>query len=312
MSCCSVSSQYGNTGLMPSELIMKAGQKIFFMPKYNADGELNSIDVSDPDAVGALLQKLTDATTPMSKRLYPFPLMENFTQEKSETVFQTMPSTRKYKVQDGIRSLVFDLADKGSSFRLLAELKKFGCKELVYFIADTCGTLWGGSIDTENALLYGIPMSSSSFDVQFVAPTDTTVAMTRVMFDMEYGFNESQIKGITSATLGYSALDLNGIVTVSATVGTITATSVVVDLWTASNDAVNPQTPFTGLLAADFSLAEIEPTPASVTVATAVESGTIPGRYTLTFASQTAGDILEGTAGRGGYEVSPFRFEIPA
>ena len=310
MSCCSVSSQYGNTGLMPSELIMKAGQKIFFMPKYNVAGELNAIDVSDPDAVGALLQTLTSATTPMDERLYPFPLMENFTQEKSETVFQTMPSTRKYKVQDGIRSLIFDLADKGSSFRLLAELKKFGCKELVYFIADTCGTLWGGKLVGES--FYGIPMSSSSFDVQFVAPTDTTVAMTRVMFDMEYGFNESQIKGITSATLGYSALDLNGIVTVTVLEWNGTSSSLVINLASESNDATKPKTPFTGLVPADFLLAEIEPTPAPVTVATAVESATVPGRYTLTFASQTAGDILEVTAVRGGYEVSPFRFEIPA
>lgn len=310
MSCCTSTQVFGNTGVSASELIIKDLQMVVFMPKYDSNRVLNKIDVSNPATLGATLRTLTSATTSADKRLYPFPLAENVTQEKSERQMQAAPSLREYKLQDGVRSIAFDLLDTNSSFRLLGELQKFGCKDWVYFYVDNCGNFWAGSLVDDE--LYGIPVMKNTFDPQNVRPVQgTSVNAIRVMYKEAFGFNDSGMMAITAETLGYSATELEGIVTVNATVGAITTTSVIVDLWTVSNDATAPQTPFTGLLAVDFSLNELDPTPGVIAVATAVESLVTPGRYTLTFASQTSADILEGTATRGGFEVKPFRFVIP-
>lgn len=310
MSCCTSTQVFGNTGVSASELIIKDLQMVVFMPKYDSNRVLNKIEVDNPATLGATLRTLTSATTTADKRLYPFQLAENVTQEKSERQMQAAPSLREYKLQDGVRSIAFDLLDTNSSFRLLGELQKFGCKDWVYFYVDNCGNFWGGKLD--GIELHGIPVMKNTFDPQNVRPVQgTSVNAIRVMFKEAFGFNDSGMMAITAETLGYSATELEGIVTVNATVGAITTTSVIVDLWMVSNDATAPQTPFTGLGSGYFSLAELEPTPASITVATAVESLVTPGKYTLTFASQTSADILEGTATRGGFEVKPFRFVIP-
>lgn len=311
MSCCSSLQVHGNTGVNTSDLILKDLQMVVFMPKYNANRELNKIDVSNSGTLGELLRTLTSASTPADRRLYPFPLSENVTQEKSERQMQVAPSLREYRLQDGVRSIAFDLMDLNSSFRLLGELQKFGCKDWVYFQVDNCGNFWGGKLVGTD--LFGIPVMQSTFDPQNVRPVQgSSVNAIRVMFKEAFGFNDAGMMAITAETLGYSATELEGVITVNATVGDITSTSVVVNLWTASSNAVNPQVPFTGLVAGDFSLAEISPTPASVTVATAVESVSLPGQYTITFASQTEDDLISGTAVRGGFEVLPFEFTIPA
>ena len=309
MSCCTSTQVFGNTGVSASESIIKDLQMVVFMPKYDSNRVLNKISVSNPATLGATLRMLTSATTSADKRLYPFPLAENVTQEKSERQMQAAPSLREYKLQDGVRSMAFDLLDTDSSFRMLGELQKFGCKDWVYFYVDNCGNFWGGSLVGTD--LFGVPVMKNTFDPQNVRPVQgTSVNAIRVMYKEAFGFNDSGMMAITAETLGYSATELEGIVTVNAKIDTVTTTSVIVDLWTASNDATAPQTPFTGLIAGDFSLAELEPTPASITVATVIESLVTPGKYTLTFATQTSGDILEGTAVRGGFEVKPFRFEI--
>lgn len=307
---CTCESAFGNTGVSNCELIKNATYSVILQAKYKADGTLNYIDTSNPATIGATVLALTTAVTPALERLYPLPVAENVTMEQTETGYETAPSNRKYKTQDGVRTNVFQFLGVNSSFRFLGELDKFGCKEMVYFIVDSEGSLFGQS--NEAGKLYGVPVASNTFDTMLMHASDTTVQKIQLQFDTQFGFNDSMWKGITANDLGYNAQDLRGLITVNGAVfGTPTATEVVVDLFRSTNSAVTPTVPFVGLVLADWTLTEVSPTAGAIVVATAVESTTIAGRYTITFASQTSDDVLEVSATRGGFEVLPVRFVIP-
>lgn len=306
--CVCGTSALGNTGVERCEITVGAMLKPMLMPKYNELGQLNFIDVSNPTTVGATIQTLTSATTHPMRRLYPLMVAENVTREKTETIYETAPSNRKYKAQEGVRTTVSQFFE--ASFRWLGELQKFGCTELVYFFADVEGKLVGQS--TEDGKLYGIPVAKNTFDTMLMYATDTTVQKVQLQFDDKYGFNDANIRVLTPTDLGYDADELSGIITVyGEVVGTPTLTGAVVKLYTKNSNALSPKVPFKGLLVADFDLNEIDPTPGAVTIATAPESLVNDGQYTLTFASQTSGDTLELTATRNGFEVLPITIEIP-
>jgi hypothetical protein len=309
MEGCTCTDALGNTGVDKCEIIMQATQTVILMSKYKEDGSLNFIDVSTPATLGATIKTLTQAVTDPMSRLYPLPVAENVTMEKTETTYETAPSNRRYKAQDGIRTNVFNFMGENSSFRFLKELKKFGCGELVFFIIDNAGGIFGQS--TVAGKLYGVPVARNTFDAMLSFATDTTVQKIALQFDTEYGFNDANWRGISAKDLGYSATVLRGIISVNAVVGAITTTTVVVNLSTATNSALNPTDPFVGLQLSDWSLRELDPTVGVIVIATAVESLVNDGEYTLTYPAATSGDVLEGKATRNGYEVIAFKFVIP-
>lgn len=309
MILCDCTTAFGNTGLSPCEQIAKATVTWILMSKYNAEGELNFIDVSNPATLGATVRALTTAATDPLSRLYPLPVAENVTAEKTATIFETAPSNRKYRVQEGVRTFLGQFMGDNSSVRFLGELNKFGCDELVFFNVDTDGSIWGST--QEEGKLYGVDLSSSSFDTMLMFATDTTTQKIQLQFDVAYGFDDSTWKSITAANLGYSALALRGLVSANMVAGTITTTSTVVSISYATNSAVNQTKPITGLLPADFTVNELDPTPGAVVVLTAPESLVTPGTYTVTWAAQTSADILEISAARGSFEIFPVQVTIP-
>lgn len=306
---CTCDDAYGNTGSTGCELIAGSAYSVILQPMYNEDGERNFIDLSTPATIGTLLRTMTSAATSPMSRLYPLPVAENVTQEKTATQFVTAPSNRKYRAQEGVRTILLQFMGENSSFRFLGELQKFGCSALQYFIVDSNGNIVGAS--TEEDKLFGIPVASSSYDLMLQFALDATVQTITMQFDVEYGFDDATLKILTVSTIGYPATTLRGIVTATGTViGTPTTTTAVVQISYATNNAVGQTKGLTGLVSADFDLNELEPTPGVIAV-TASESLVTPGLYTLTYATQTSGDILEGTATRANFEVIPFIIEIP-
>lgn len=309
MALCTCEDAFGNTGIAPCELIAGSAFSVILQPMNNEDGERNFIDVSTPATLGATIKTLISASTNPFERLYPLPVAENVTQEKTATQFETAPSNRKYRVQEGVRTILLQFLGENSSTRFLGELNKFGCSDLQYYLVDSNGNIWGSS--TVDGELYGIPLSASSFDAMLMMATDTTSPRIELRFDVEYGFDDSTLRAITASVLGYSATTLRGLISVTGVVvGNPTTTTAVVQLSYKTNSATTPNKGFTGLVTADFDLVELEPTPGTISV-TASEDGVTNGLYTLTYATQTSGDILSLTATRAGYEVLPVPIEIP-
>lgn len=301
---CTCESAFGNTGVTNCELIKKATYTIMFQSKYNENGSLNFIDTTDLDTVATA----TGASVHPLSRLYPMPVAENVTMDKTETVYETAPSNRRYEAQDGVRTNIFQFLGTNSSFRFLGELNKFGCKDLVYYIIDVNGTIWGTS--TVDGKLYGVGVAKSTFDTMLMHATDTTVQKIQLQFDTEYGFDDSSWRGITAESLGYSATELQGLLSLTATVSSISTTGATVRVTYATNNAVTPNVGLTGLVAGDFPVKNLTDN-SIITVATATESLVNPGTYVLTWSAQTSADVCTVEASKGRYELRPTRFVIP-
>ena len=288
MALCTCEDQFGNTGLSGCEQIQGVAKTVILQAKYKADGTRNTIDVTSA-TLGADILALTNAVTPAIERLYPLPVAENVTREMSEDVYETSPSNRRYFVQDGIRTNVFQFLGKNSAFAFLGELQKFGCSDLQFYVVDNLGVLWGSSV--VNGELQGVAIADSTYQTMLMNATDTTVQKIQLEFDTEQGFDDSTWAGITPNELGYRADELQGLIELSLTDAVITATSIVGKIGYKTSSAVNPIKSLVGLVAGDMTLTELSPTTGSVAIATATYDA-VTQLYTITFASQTADDVL--------------------
>jgi hypothetical protein len=122
--------------------------------------------------------------------------------------------------------------------------------------------------------------------------TDTTSGTYTSIMYQEANINDWDKFGVY-INPSWSATDLEGVLKVKLTAGTIAANATVANVAWVDNSAIKEDgtknsVPVTGLLAANFVL--INQTGGVVT-ATVVESTAIPGRYTISNASLTSGSL---------------------
>lgn len=305
---CVCGGRLGATGIGNCVIQFFTTHNYILMPLYNGDGEKNFIDISDPTTVGATIQTLTGVSTPMLERLYPLPFAESVVRDKTETTFETPPSGNMYRVQDGLRQNVQDFMAQNASFAFARELKEFGCTKMGYFSVDVNGTLEGFVNDNEPTKFYPLPMMQGSFDQMYMYATDTTVQKLQLKFNLQRGFDETQIYYITANDLGYSATELVGLIPASIAVSAITTTGATFTVTENGNNALN-QKPIEGLLLADFDL--VNKDDGSTVTLTGITEGN-PGVYAGTYAAVTGAHIFEISATATGYDVAPKKYNDPA
>jgi hypothetical protein len=153
-------------------------------------------------------------STALMERLYPFPKCENITFERSETVFETAPSTRKYKIYGvgGVRSFKFETWGKNAVHSILRELKKIGCSDVDFFLPDVSGSLWGILDNPTDTVMRGYEMDAETFDAFKEYASDTTTQKIMVSWDLNNTECEENSYGISAGVLGYPATELRPLV----------------------------------------------------------------------------------------------------
>lgn len=306
--CTCAGTSYGNTGVDGCATIGKTPYNIIAMPKYASTGLENVIDLTSV-TLGQDVKDLCNATTVPQSRLYPLPFAENFQITKSETIYETGPSGNKYKIKDGIRSYAFELVDKNASVRMLEQLQKFGCSEMVYFVVDIEGKIEGWKSSEASTDLHGFPMSNSTWNAILSYATDTTVQKLMISFDQSQYFNDGSIYYLTPNDLGYSATELKGLVSATATASNITTTGVKITVKKGSTDAVSGGSPIVGLLVANFTLTNLT-TNTPVVITSVVESPN--GTYALSYTAVTGTHNFKVETSAIGYDVASVTYVDPA
>jgi hypothetical protein len=180
------------------------------VPRFKADGVTrNTIDLSSP-TLGADIKALIQTSTALLERIYPFPRAENVTFERSETVYETASSTRKYKIPNvgGVRTIKFETWGKDAIHSILRELKKVGCTDVDFYLADVSGSLWGILDAPTDTIMRGYEMATETFDAFKEYATDTTKQKLMISWDLDNDECEENSYGISSEVLGYSATGL--------------------------------------------------------------------------------------------------------
>jgi hypothetical protein len=123
------------------------------------------------------------------------------------------------------------------------------------------------------------------------------------MLSFEWSIDErdEDMKMILASDItGINLVNLRGLMNVYAEIVSTSTTAMVVDLKVMQGDIIH-ETPVEGLLIGDFvssvtgSTSKIRNNTdaADITITTVVESTTVAGRYTISYAAQTVSDVLQ-------------------
>jgi len=299
--CSCASPTFGSLGRPNCVIEMRTMAFPIIVPRYQADGVTrNSIDVTS-GTLGADVQALLLASLDAQSRFYPFPRVEEPTFERTETVYETAPSQRKYKIQGqgGIYTLAFKTYAKDAVAAILKEAEKFGCSDFDFYYVDVAGNLWG---ELEGNNLYGYMASAETFDAFMEFATDTTVQKMMVSWDLDSDVALSSSMALTPEDLGYKATTLEANIAAAQSLTAASATSIVDVVSTAFGSAATPDY-LEGLVIGDFAV--YNNTTAAAIVPDSVTE-TSAGNYTIdvTTAAPTTGDVIQVTITKAGYDVA--------
>lgn len=299
--CSCETPAFGNLGRPNCVIEQKTMAFPIVVPRFKADGTRNTIDLSSP-TLGDDIKALISASTPADARMYPFPRVEGATWERTDTVYETAPSNRKFKIAGvgGVYSLSFEFWGKDAVYQIMREVQKFGCSELDFYYVDVAGNLWGIKDNANDTLLRGYEMSTETFDsfVQFA--TDTTVQKGMVSWDIENTEVIENSYAVLVDELGYKASSLLPNQGAMQTLSSISATEIEAKVYTGFGSAGN-RDEVEGLLLANFTLYN-ETSAAPVVASGVVESSA--GVYTITIPVQTTADVIRVEVLAAGYDVA--------
>jgi len=306
--CSCENPTFGNMGRPNCVIEQKALAFPMFFPRFKANGTRNTINLASA-TLGQDIKDLINATDPQ-ERLYPMPRVESSSFDRTDTVYETAPSTRKYKI-DGVgnvRTWAMELWAKSATHNMLRELKKFGCSEIDVFYVDIAGAIWGILDNVTDTVMRGYEVSAETFDAFKIYATETTVQKLAVSFDLDSDECEENSYAITADELGYKATTLAGLITAYSVSDNPDLLTLSVDVHTFYGTA-KTRKPVVGLLDAAFTVKDSGGVVIAHTTTVLVENP--DGTYLLTFEVGTpliAAGVYTVDVVAAGYEVASSSF----
>lgn len=301
-SCVCGTTTLGNTGTTNCQPLMKAASKIIMVPTFTSAGVRNKHLITTVITQGVLDALINNSDANL--RWFPSPLTENLGGERADSQFETSAGGTRAKTADGIRNQTFEIWGQGPEYKY--QLDSARCTDWSLYIVDTEGNLIGMELTTPDGYLYPIRVDKNSFDAKWVMPTETTIGKIAVSFDWHKSEDDAQMRMIANGDITADLLNSEGLLDISVTYGTITTTTVKINLFERYGSRVK-KNKLKGLVTADF-ISSVTATAsklrnltdsADIALSSAVEeTGTEtatagPGTYLLTFTpAQTSTDVM--------------------
>lgn len=293
---CKCNVGLGNTGVPNCQPIATVARKLIMVPIYKDDGTKNYFE----PGVDALDQAWFDAkvnAADSSERWFPLPQMENITQERAESIFETAPSGVTAKIREGAKSFSGEVWKQSPTF--LGKLKEAACIAFGVYVVDNDENIIGYEPDADGKV-YPIAVDYNSFDPRLVDATDALVQKILVAFNFSDSMRDEYLAMITEDDYTFDAINAKGLLDVTAAYSNITLTGFTATLSTAYGSVASP-VKVKGLVAGDFTLFNVNDSLA-VTIVSATESA--DGVYDITYAAQDAGEVLRLTPSKNGFDFS--------
>jgi hypothetical protein len=307
--CSCAAPTFGNMGRVNCVIEMTTVAFPIVVPRFKADGTRNTIDTASA-TMGADIQELLLASLDPESRLYPFPRVENVTWDRTETVFDTAPSTRKFRVDGvgGVYTFAFETWAKSAVFQIMREAKKFGCSEFDVFLVTIDGNMWGIKDAVTDTVLRGYEVSAETFDSFVTFATDTTVAKGMFKMDLDnvecvensYAILASEMIDTGGVKATALRANVSGLQTATAVTNTTCQTIVFTGFGSAGD-----RDDVTNLLIADFTVENTD-IPAGDISISRVESP--EGTYVITTSAMTAAENHKVTCVKAGFDIADGTF----
>jgi len=283
---------FGNTGENPCKQIQDVARHIGLTFTKDASGASKVYDIATQLAAFTGMKALIDNPAP-AERVYWLTELENVTNLREDSVFQTFNSGRQAKVRDGFKNFVGMLV--AAPYEMLGEIKALSCKALSALVMDKSDNLIGYKGGT-SADLKPIRINTSSFDAVYVEPTETEAGGIMIKFQWALSQTDENLRVVKAGALDYTSEELYGLLTVNGASSSLTTTGVTLNLSTVYGE------PVSGLLIGDFALAELSPTPGAGTITSVTE--TANGVYDIVWTAETTGDVLALTITKEFYDFA--------
>lgn len=295
---CKCNGTLSNTGKPGCDSVHDIELREIHVPLRAGDGTRNSIDPASA-TIGDDIIALINQADP-TKRWFPLPLMKNVTNERGDNLNETFDDQSVEFLANGVRAMTAIIVGQGPHY--LKKLQDQHCVEFGVFIVDKQGALVG--LIEDDGLIYPIPVDKGSWYTKFMPKTDKVAAKIMIGYNYSTSALDENLEMIPSDDIaGIDLRDVNGLFDVHAAVSSISTTGFTVKLSTDFGPP-NDRTTVKGMVAGDFTLAEITPTPGAIVITTVTETPANSGIYVFVIPAQTSGDALRLTPTKTGYDMS--------
>lgn len=267
-SCSSTASNTGANRLCDNDLSVI--RKVFICPAgYSIATE-----------TAALLESTwkTAIKTTSANRIYPFPLAVSVTPEGTDDQYQDRPLAGQKLIKEGLPGFSMML-DVNKS--LARKLRSFNNRACSVFFADESGNIWGWSDD--DTKVYAFDVEELRVGTQkFSDGTGSVETPVKIVLKNATQWNDYGV--VIQPT--WNPNELDGVYDVTVEVVSSAAAKVVVRVCIDSFKTTDPLGQITGLVKADFSVAD--DTPSAETINTCTDNG--DGTYDLAFSPSLGAD----------------------
>lgn len=292
MSTCGV--KRSNTGVSSCKSLLQQITGIVIVPELNDSGTANSIALASAKTKAAWVAKFDAAA--QKDRFYPIMNLENVEFTRADSEFETFNSGRIAKVRNGLRTFVGYAIAEGSEW--FDKVKDWSSAKWGAYFVDKDGNILY-KLCSGSTALWPVLVDNVSFDPIYMNATDSEVEKIKIQFNIRMTESDGdwRVLGFDDLTPPFDPNnDFFGLVNVTAEHSSITTTGFTTTLTDYYGEAVE------NLVITDFALAEVTPTPGSITITSVTE--TSAGVYVFVIPAQTSADVLKLTPTKSGYDFS--------
>ena len=289
---CNCATGGGNTGRPGCFGVFDVTVQVLLVNYLKPDGSINGIDISTLSAGGTILDQanldaLVKDINPLT-RYNPTPNLKNITDERSDDITEEFEDSSSVFIQEGARAFEGFLI-KGDPV-MLGNLQSWRCQTAGVFFIDKSGNLIGDG--SRPGFLDPVLLQDDSFSAGLIKGSDTTKQKISIKFIVSSLVDDANLSMIEAGSITAMLKGVRGLVDVVAGTPTgVSTTEFTVQLNTLFGGVTSPIAA-EGMTLADFSMAEVTPTPGTIVISSVTESTTTPGLYTFVFPAETSGDVL--------------------
>jgi len=286
MKTCLCDLTFLNTGRPSCMPMQDAARKLILVPLAQADGTLNRITLADTFDKAYVDAAINNADP--YQRWYPIGNLLNVEDVRGDDVVETFEDGTSAKVQDAPGTFTAIIINQTPDY--LRKIISWGCTTFGAYVVDKQGNLIGDTV-TDPLYMAPLPINSATWSPKYIKTTDTTVPKVQLNFEWRQDFTDDQLGMVLASEFsGIDLLDIAGLVDLYGAVSNEATTGFTMTITTDYGSA-KTRAKVSGLVAADFDLNELTPTPGAEPF-TVVESAdgvydftiTTPASSTETFA----------------------------
>lgn len=294
---CSCTQNPLNTGAPSGAKTVAVAAYIYAVRLKNDSGTANSIASTDTIDQAYLQANISNPNP--SQRWYPIGNFLNVTDDRAEPNTESFSDGTSAITTQGTRSFSGWLINASAAY--LGKINSFACSKFGIYIVDVCGNL-AGSISADGTKLYPVAVNNSTWNALLVKKSDGAAGKVQLNFEYSQLESDKNLRQILRSEMAADVdfRELTGLIDIAPAIASSTTTEMAVALTVNFDGFLNPEK-VSGFSDSDFTLYN-NTTASAVTVVSATEAPV--GTYTLTYAAQTAGDVLRLSGIAQGYEIA--------